>query len=197
MHLLILAPAFAYMGNPGYHGTDRPPPAYREDMAPAHPVNRSWQWLAGLQSDGCGVENLERAREVVTAYHQLTPPEDVEIIEVTRGDAIAEVGEVFLGFDLSYGFGNSLISGGVTHDAVEARRYYEELPAQDATRTLSPLVRLMGAYLEPHLNSNRLIDNYDVARLWLECARAVQTLKPGFYEYGDYEVVGVWSVSAE
>lgn len=197
MHLLILAPAYAYNRNPGYRGTDRPPPAYREDVGPAHPANRGWQWLAHLQREGDGVRDLARPWEVVAAYRRLTPPEEVEIIEVTRGAAATEAGGAFLGFDLSHGFGNSLISGGVARDDAEARRSYEGLPAQDATRTLSPLILLMGEYLEPHLNSHRLIDDYAVARLWFECAMAVQALKPGFYEYGDYEVVGVWSVPAE
>jgi len=191
MNLLIVDGPFGYNNNPMYRGTDRSPPRYHEELDPSHPVNRAWIWLAEETSGGV-VRDLVKAREIVDSYRHLVPPEPLEIVEVTRGKSDPTTKGRFLGFDLSHGFSNSLISGGISPEAGDGLDGINS--NSDVRRPLQPLLRLMGEFFTPRLNAHRLVDDYDTAYFWLQCIIALQTVQPGLFEFGDYEVVGVWEV---
>ena len=191
MNLLIVDGPFGYNNNPRYRGTDRSPPRYHEELDPSHPANRAWIWLAEEASGGV-VHDLMKAREIVDIYRHLAPLETLEIVEVTRGKSALTTKGRFLGFDLSHGFANSLISGGIAPEAEEGLDNTK--PSSDIRQALQPLLRLMGEFFMPHLNAQGLVDDYDTAYFWLQCIMALQTIQPGLFEFGDYEVVGVWEV---
>lgn len=178
--------------NPQYRGVDGigPDVPYEyETLGIEHLLYRAlWDYMEA--QDGRVVHDLTVARAVVEAYRCLDPPKYYEVIEVTRGTNLPETTHHrFLGFDVANDVYDSVLVCGLTSSG-EGEKTTED----DLLRTLYPLGRLIEAYFSPRLNSNGLFDDYATACFCLECTMALQKLYPGLYEFGDYEVLGIWEV---
>jgi hypothetical protein len=112
-----------------------------------------------------------------------------EVIEVADGDAPSESGGHFIGFDLSSGYNNSLLSWGLklsvgTNELAE--------PVRD-------LCELLSRHYAPQLNGQGLFQNYEAASGCLRSMTALQGLSPNLFEGGDlreFRPVGLYTVAS-
>jgi hypothetical protein len=175
-----------------YRGTDRPTIYYQSTSDENHEVNRAFLWYCREGGQLGVVHDLAKAREVVEACRRLDPPQYFEVIEVTTENRPPTIGGSFLGFDLSSGYHYSLLSWGLEID----RPSLENTPEDDPLWIIQPLLHLIKKHFQPQLNSNGLFDEYDTARLCLDCMMALQSIRPGLWENEEvkFEVVGLWRV---
>ena len=138
------------------------------------------------------VSNLQRAKQIVHVYAELDPPQELEVVELTRGTAKAENETAdFLGYDLSNGVISLLDAGLKLPESTN-------LPLDDLFTTLQPLFRMVEQCFRPRLNKNGLFDDYSDAQMCLQAMKALNKLYPGAYEHEDtmrtFEIIGVWHV---
>ena len=111
MNLLILGktrhPEYVSLS---YRGTSRFNPCYCEGLPEDHPANRAFFWFVDEGGELGVVHDLAKARNLVALYKALDPPQSFEIVEAIVGDEPPALSGEFLGFDLSCGFNNSLIT---------------------------------------------------------------------------------------
>ncbi len=172
-----------------YRGTDRVTPYYVDSLSEDHQVNQCFLWYCEEGGELGVVHNFTRAKELVLAYHELRPPQHFEIVEVAKNGDHQSSGE-FLGFDLSAGYNDSLLSWGLeignarSSDSIRDDRYL----------LIQPLLHLIQEFFQKKLNSNGLFDNYEDASFCLDCMMALQGVYPSLWENEDvkFEVVGLW-----
>jgi hypothetical protein len=191
--LLILGPNASFAADPAYRGTEhRITPYYHTELDENHEVNRWHQWLVVEGGETGVVSDLEMARQLVAAYNNLPLGEHFEIVEIVRGKSESYEGEGdFLGYDLSYGLGNSLLADDLSFSIKQ-----ETLGQNRELRTIVPILALIESYFRPQLNTHRLFNDYDTAVFCLECMDAVSSCSPGIFEYGKYEVVGLFQITS-
>lgn len=175
-----------------YRGTDRMTPFYCERLAPDDEPNRLFFWYCSEGGELGVVHNFEKAKELVTVYRHLDPPQDFEIVEVVTGNSSPQSTGEFLGFDLSAGYSFSLLSWGLDLD----QKLSQELLDDNARQVLFPLLLLIKSFFQPQLNNNGLFNDYDTANFCLACMMALQKIYPGLWENEqvEFEVIGLWKL---
>lgn len=179
-------------GCPTYRGTYRSHPYYCDQVQENHEVNQAFFWFCEEGGEIGVVHDIVRAKHLISAYENLSPPQHFELVEVVEGEHSPRVGNEFLGYDLSAGFNNSLLWSGmdINEDNIEFQ-------SDETLKILRPLLHLIKIHFKSMLNSNGLFTNDKEATFCLECMMAIQKLSPGFWEWGDYEVLGLYSISSE
>lgn len=195
MKLLILGlPRNIHTEAPIYRGVERMTPYYCEELDEEHEVNRAFIWYCSAGGEEGVVYDLVKAKALVQAYRQLSPPQYFEIVSVRELHDIPdrEAPSAFLGFDLCAGYSYSLLSWGLEFD----RTPPDDMSQDDAFRILQPLLRLIRSFFQQQLNINGLFSDFSIANYCLECMMAVQKIRPGIWENEDIEfkVVGLWQL---
>jgi hypothetical protein len=173
-----------------YKGTEREYPYYSDE----HPIKTAFLlYLQEIDEGGC-MHDLSMARKIVEAYSNLEPPVLYEIIAVTKNNEPLDISSkgdsVFLGYDLSYRMGDSLISS-----LNSSARLSEERPWEKGVpHEIIVFDKLIAEHFISKLNTNGLFDDYLIANFCLECMTSILNLAPQFYEPGSYEVVRVYKI---
>lgn len=182
-----------------YRGLRRPGPPYLDDLPRDSELNKAFYWYVHATSGFEGIHDLERAREIVSLYHQHTPDVVLEILEITKDRAIgADSGGYLLGYDAAErGFGLSIIERCLP--IWTSPDLYENLTINPDDK-ISPLDELWVKYFIGRLNKHLLFPDYDTASFCLSCLRRIHEFIPNYCESDkaieDMEVVGLWSVSS-
>lgn len=186
MDLLILNGSWYGEKSP-YRGTFREAPYYYEALPGDHEINQLFVWYVEFQGEP--THNLDKALRYTQLCNAYFSEKHFEVIEITHGEAKAESGGKFLGFDLSNGILSLLSYGFVTEPRVR------ELP-----KPTGVLCEVVDRFFAPYLNSSGLFDTFDIASLCLRSMNALQSLFPGSYEsksatdLHEYEVIGIYLV---
>ncbi|MCY2929591.1 MAG: hypothetical protein NTV86_08875 [Planctomycetota bacterium] len=184
MNLLICdGPAYPG-GNPRYRGTYRAVPSYCDNLPPDHEINRMFMWYLEEGGESGVVRDLSKACRFADSWNTHLGQRAFEVIEVTEGEAPAETTGEFLGFDLSAGYGFSLLGAG---GLMERGRQALQEP-------VGSIDELMTKHFGPLVNHNGLFAVYESAAFCLRVMAALQRIHPGLFESGDlsdFEVVGI------
>lgn len=191
MNLLILdGPAYgpAASMNTKYRGTERSIPYYRASESADAEVNVLFLWYleeggeSGVVHD---MANAVRYAELLNATAQ-DPGERFEVVEAVPVGSAPQAGATLLGFDLSHGFGNSLITEGLS---------IKEDLSGDSWPEAFEVFRGIRERHGPAINEFGLLPSWEAARACLSDMAVLLDQFPGFLEYGDYEVLGIYSVT--
>lgn len=191
MNLLILGTTTA-AESPSYRGTLRAHPYHVDRLPDSHPVNQAFFWYCEEGGELGAVHNLARARDLVHLYAALWPPQRFEIIEVTAERAEPMVGSSFLGFDISSGFGDSLLASGLEL----VRLPLLDTFSPERKTFLLPLLEVVQRFFQPKLNELGLFPRFEDAEFYLHCLRSIGRVEPGLFEEQAiiYKIIGVWKV---
>lgn len=192
-------------GNPQYRGTYRENPYPDRHFGKDHPVTEAYNLYLydGGRRDGSDAEDfgivtdVETARTACRAFNELAG-EHYDIVELTVGDESPSVGGEFLGFDVSYKFGHSMLWQGIHMCPTDQIILHFQGEEREKVETIiAPLACLIDEHFRPQLNANGLFDSYETAKRCLDCMFAIDKLHPDWYQdmSGGYEVVGLYKVS--
>jgi hypothetical protein len=189
--------AFTGTPHPMYRGTQRSWPQYQDQFPEEHEVNQAFLWYIREEYNLDFLEDLERARALVSAYKRYTG-QDFDLLEVTVGEEPPELGHNLLGFDISVGW-ESLLSNGLhlCRDYDDTEPLYAELAS--FLRNLQPLLCLVERYFQPHLNDNVLFDDYATAKYCLDCVRSLESFMEDLFLDFDHEfqVLGLYKLETD
>lgn len=188
MNLLILnGPTDSRPGrNPLYRGTERAHPSYCCGLPDEHEINQLFLWFLEEGGELGVVHDVQKAQRFAQLWNaRRTPPDQFEVIEVTGGTASVR-GGTFIGFDLSSGYNNSLLAGGL---APLTR-------AVDLPEQVLESYELISRNFALQLNRHGLFDTFETADLCLRAMNALQQLSPNFFEWGDFQPTGLFVIGA-
>ncbi|HVF98635.1 MAG TPA: hypothetical protein VND68_02245 [Chloroflexia bacterium] len=192
-------------GNPHYRGTYRESPYSDRRFGKDHPVTHAYNLYLydGGRRDGSDAEdfgivtNVETARTVCKVFRELNG-QHYDIVELTADDASPSVGGEFLGFDVSYKFGHSMLWQGINMCPADGiSRDFKGEDWEKVETIIAPLACLIDEHFRPQLNLDGLFDSYETAQRFLDCMNAIHKLHPEWCAdmSGGYEVVGLYKVS--
>ena len=168
-----------------YRGTYRRQPTYCNEVPEDHEINQLFFWFIEEGGELGVVRDLRKARRFAELWNACLEDHDrFEVVEATDGDSVPTHGGMFLGFDLSSGYNNSLLVSGLRQSPGIAT-----LP-----EPVQELCRLLMRHYAPQLNSAGLFDGIEGATSCLESMSALQELSPNLFEGGelkDFHPVGV------
>ena len=138
------------------------------------------------------IHDLEKAKAMAAAYALACPDQHYEIVEATYDSPPETQSNQLLGYDLSAGYGFSLLSWGLDI----GRKPVDDLPSDDPLRILQPLICLVREFFQPQLNESGLFDDQEMANFCLRCMMALQQVRPSLWEDEEvvFELVGLWKV---
>jgi hypothetical protein len=192
--------------HPHYRGTDRAHPTYCDALPENHEVNKHFFWFLEEGGESGVVHDLTKAwryAELLNSHLTAFSPAftHFEIVEVCDGGESSQGQSQFLGFDLSAGYNNSLLSWGLD---TKAKAALSVAQTEDASRVrifpgpILELYNLLHRFYAPQLNQNGLFQTSEVASQCLRSMDALQQQAPNLYEGNDiranYNVVGVYLV---
>ena len=172
--------------HPSYRGTEGNEPGYDFQLPEDHPLTEAVLAYARRYGDEDAMLTADEAFRIAELYMKHLGKR-FDVLECVLEEGKPVYDGVFLGYDLSYGFGNSLLSHGLTD-----RREPPDLPKEHPFWSIEPIYSLVDIHFSPRLNEYMLFESIDDARFCLECMMTIQSIQPGTYEFGDYEVVGVY-----
>jgi hypothetical protein len=175
--------------NPLYRGTYRAHPTHCDALPDDNEINRLFFWFLEEGGELGVVRDRSKALRFAELWNaRLSEKDRFEIVEVIDDDTLAESKINFVGFDLSSGYNNSLLTSG--------------LPLTPGLSRLAEPIREL--YLQichrysPQLNAQGLFESSEVASMCLRSMVALQRASPNFFEGGDlsdFHLVGLYSVS--
>ena len=175
--------------SPTYRGLYRAEPTFCESLPENHELNRMLLSYMNATVDTDALEDLQKARALVSLYQEYVET-SLEILEIVTPGQPPISGKQFLGYDLVFGFSLSLLCWGL--QTIIAPPHQGGRANSDASSPIHVLARLINMHFQPLLNKNGLFHNLDDARFCLDCMMAIQDISQGFYEYGQYRVVGLY-----
>jgi hypothetical protein len=188
-----------------YRGSFRSGPCYPEEFAKRfddeHAAVMLFDWWldesAHDQEANGLVRNLDRAKELVRTY-ALYNLQELEIIEITLNDEVSVLGGEFLGFDLSLGFGDSLLwlTDGLAI-CTDYSGWYDHREAQ-ILHQLHPLMCLIEHHFRPLLNTQGLLPDYQTARQCWNCINALEQFVPDVFDWGGphmWKIIGLYKIA--
>jgi hypothetical protein len=193
MNLLILdGPRDPRPGNnPLYRGTSRAHPSHCDELPDDHEINKLFFWFLEEGGQLGVVRDITKALRFAELWNaRLKEKNRFEVVEVADGDAHPQSSGVFLGFDLSAGYNNSLLSSGLK----------QFLGVNQLREPVRELWDLVSRHYAPQLNGQGLFQTFEVASLCLRAMTALQDLSPNLFEGGnlrEFRVVGLYSVARE
>lgn len=161
--------------NPLYRGTYRSHPTHCDELPDNHEINRLFFWFIEEGGELGVVQDLPKAQRLAELWNaRLNEPEHFEVVEATNGDTAAFLDKALIGFDLSAGYNNSLLVGGLT----------QTLPI-DLPEPIRDRWNLTKRQYAPQLNSSGLFETFETATLCLGSLIALQELSPNLFEGGN------------
>ena len=172
--------------NPLYRGTERAHPSHCDSLPHEHELNKLFFWFLREGGETGVVQNLQKAMRFCELWNdRLTDEKKFEVVEVTNQNQRPEGTGRFLGFDLSFGYNNSLLRGGLRFPAGSS---------QVPVRVRQELELISRSYA-PQLNNNGLFERTDVALSCLRSMTELQASSPNLFGGGtlkEFEPVGVY-----
>lgn len=172
-----------------YRGTSRAHPTYCDALPEDHEINRLFHWFLEEGGELGVVRDRKKALRFAELRNSYLPASGhFEVVEVTDGAEPPEVGGLFMGYDLSEGYNNSLL-------VWELRSF---LSGNSLAQPIRELCDLLSRYYSPQLNGQGLFQTVEMASLCLKSMTALQDLSPNLFEGGDlrrFKVVGLYRVS--
>jgi hypothetical protein len=193
MNLLILdGPRDPRPGNnPLYRGTYRAHPSHCDELPDDHEINKLFFWFLEEGGELGVVRDVTKALRFADLWNaRLDEKNRFEVVEVTDGEARSRSGGMFIGFDLSAGYNNSLLSSGL-------RQFFCVNELREPVRELWDLVT---RHYAPQLNGQGLFQTLEVATLGFRAMTALQDLSPNLFEGGnlrEFRPVGLHSIAQE
>ncbi len=167
-----------------YRGTYRSTSMYISEMSEDSDVNKWFIWYVQKGGKLGIINNIDKAKKIVTLYEKLPTPKTFEIVRIVKDVKEVPTEEEFIGYDLSDSYHYSLLSWGLEIDNDTTGYGFEKI---------DPLLSLTKSYFKPKLNKNGLFYNKDDAKFCLDCMMSLQEIKPDLWEGEDYcfEIVGL------
>jgi hypothetical protein len=174
---------------PPYRGTYRAHPTHCDELPDHSEINQLFFWFLEEGGEPGMVRDLTKALRFAELWNARLKQENrFEIMEVVDGDGPSESGGNFIGFDLSSGYNNSLLSWGLKL-SVGTNQLAE--PIRD-------LCDLLSRHYAPQLNGHGLFQDFEAASLCLRSMTALQGLSSNLFEGGDlkeFRPVGLYAVA--
>jgi hypothetical protein len=155
-----------------YFGTHRVEPIFIEHEG-AIEVNKLWDWYihAKTQNGTLSLSDLFKARTLIQEYRKWGM--EFQLVELAPNADALKIGQ-FIGYDLSFRSGYSLLSWGVT--------YHSRIGQDSKKDELRPITLLTERYFQPRLNVYGLFADIETVTFLFEVLCAIQRLKPNFFE---------------
>jgi hypothetical protein len=171
-----------------YRGTERSIPYLDSRFEDEGPVRQAYLWYLEEADESGIVHDIAAAFHLVRVYreHRISPA--FEVVEAVLIGETPHYGSHFLGYDLSSGFHNSLLTIGLDFGGIVIH------PDEHDLLLVQPLLLLVSKYFIPRLNKYGLFDQCEDAEFCLSVLDALQEIRPGLFEYGRYEIVGLYEV---
>lgn len=135
------------------------------------------------------VRDLSKALRFAELWNaRLKQERRFEVMEVVDGDAPSESRGRFIGFDLSSGYNNSLLSWGLKLGA----------GTNQLAEPIRDLCDLLSRHYAPQLNGHGLFQDFEAASRCLRSMSALQGVSPNLFEGGDlreFRPVGLYAVA--
>jgi hypothetical protein len=174
--LLILDGAIDTRYNPLYRGTYRAHPTHCDSVTDDEEINQLFLWFIETGGQLGVVHDLSKALRFAELWNARLPEADrFEVVEATLGNNPPLTIGTFMGFDLSSGYNNSLLSTGL-----ELSTALNKLP-----EPIRNLCALVSVHYAPLLNRQGLFETFEVASSCLRSMVALQDLSPNLFEGGD------------
>ncbi len=177
--------------NPLYRGTCRAHPSHCDELPDDHEINTLFFWFLEEGGELGVVQNASKAIRFAELWNKhLKETDRFEVVEVTDGEANLQSSGRFIGFDLSAGYNNSLLSWGLKQFAA----------ANKLTEPVRSLCDLLVRHYAPQLNGQGLFQTIEIASLCIRDMRALQTIFPNLFEGGDlseFKPVGLYSIAQQ
>ncbi len=177
--------------NPLYRGTYRAHPSHCDELPDDHEINKLFFWFLEEGGESGVVRDITKALRFVELWNaRLKEKSRFETVEVADGDTHPQSNGMFIGFDLSAGYNNSLLSSGL-------KQFVGVNQLQGPVRELWDLV---SRHYAPQLNGQGLFQTFEVASLCLRAMTALQDLSRNLFEGGnlrEFRPVGLYSVAQE
>jgi hypothetical protein len=194
MNVLILngAPDPRRGYNPLYRGTYRSHPSHCDQLPDEDEINQLFFWFLEEGGELGVVRNVTKALRFAELWNaQLKDRKGrFEVVEVTDENRHCESNGTFIGYDLSAGYNNSLLSWGLKPFAGGSR----------VAESIEELFGVVSRHYAPQLNGQGLFQTLEVASLCLRAMVALQDLSPNLFEGGnlrEFRPVGLFRISAE
>lgn len=175
-------------GNPLYRGTYRAHPNHCDELPDDEEINKLFFWFLEEGGELGVVHDISKSLRFAALWNEhLKGKSRFEVVELTDADARPESKGTFIGFDLSAGYNNSLLSGGLRRSPGSVR------PPDSIVELLDLLTR----HYSPQLNENGLFQTLETASNCLRSMAAVQCLCPNLFEGGslkDFSCVGLHAI---
>jgi hypothetical protein len=176
--------------NSVYRGTYRAHPSHCDELPDDHEINKLFFWFLKEGGEAGVVRDVSKALRFAELWNaRRQEKERFEVAEVTDGNVRPQSNGEFIGFDISCGYNNSLLSSGLK-------------PFTGVNRLPDPvreLCDLMSRHYAPQLNGQGLFQTFEIASLCRRTMIALQDLSPNLFEGGnlrDFQVVGLHVVDS-
>jgi hypothetical protein len=193
MNLLILdGPRDPRPGNnPLYRGTYRAHPSHCDEVSDDHEINQLFFWFLEEGGELAVVGDAPKALRFAELWNaRLKEKSRFEVVQVTDGDTHPQSSGNFIGFDLSAGYNNSLLSSGLK----------QFLGVNQLRGPIRELWDLVSRHYAPQLNGQGLFQTFEVASLCLRAMTALQDLSPKLFEGGnlrEFRPIGLYSIAQQ
>lgn len=185
MNLLILGGPSLPQRAPNlcYRGTFRRHPYHFDALSEDHEFNQLFYWFLDEGGETGVVHDLSKAVSLVEAIGSYSVEKGFEVVEVNVGKQSPATNDIFLGYDLSHGFSNSLLWRGL-----KSHMSADNLPH------IGVLCLLQEEFFRPQLNQYGLFSDFETASFCLRSMQALQSFHEGLYEGESIEVFRIVSV---
>jgi hypothetical protein len=156
-----------------YRGTYRSHPTYCRQVSEDHEVNQAFLWFCQEGGESGVIHDLNRAKSLIRTYHQISPPQEFDLVQVLEPGDSPVSGSEQLGYDLTKGYSFSLLSWGLDFSSTHLDRPRE---------SLKHLLKLLSEHFRPKLNTFGLFDTASEAQFCLACMMALQDCYPALWE---------------
>jgi hypothetical protein len=175
---------------PQYRGTYRAHPTHCDELPDNHEINQLFFWFLQEGSELGVVRDVLKALRFAELWNARLKGKDrrFEVVEVAERDAHPRSSGKFIGFDLSAGYNNSLLSWGLK----------EFVGVNQLSEPIRELWDLVSRHFAPLLNGQGLFQTPEVATLCLRAMTALQDLSPNLFEGGNlrqFQPVGLYLVA--
>lgn len=175
--------------NPLYRGTYRAHPTHCDTVSDNEEINRLFFWFLEEGGELGVLRTASKAMRFAALWNERLPKEhQFEVVEVANENEHSQNGGNFLGYDLSAGYNNSLLSSGL--------RMFSG--ASQLNEPIRELLDLINRHYAPQLNGQGLFQTFEIASMCLRSMIALQDLRPNLFEGGnlrDFGPVGLYVVT--
>lgn len=161
-----------------YRGTYRSHPTYCDPCGDYDEINKLFFWFLKEGGELGVVRNLDNALRFACLWNtRSSESKRFDVVEVTDGAELPVNNGRFIGFDLSAGYNNSLVSSALGPSIRSSRIPKEVKESFEITRR---------NYM-PELNNDGLFNNLQSAAACLESLVSLQCACPNLFEGGNVE----------